>query len=136
MRFFNDPEVEEIYDISGGDLANQCWTGWIMPPSEKSRAVFWGYSDLTTVINAIYAQTGKSSVLYQVKNMVWGEIKRCSDGDLRTVRRCLTRRFALCRGRRWKALSSAEYPLLFEAGGNPLFPGSLGQDSAVGSIRR
>ena len=23
MRFFNDPEVEEIYDISGGDLANQ-----------------------------------------------------------------------------------------------------------------
>ena len=27
MRFFNDPEVEEIYDISGGDLANQVLDG-------------------------------------------------------------------------------------------------------------
>ena len=40
-----------------------------------SKAVFWGYSDLSTVINAIYAKTGKSSVLYQVKNMVWSEAK-------------------------------------------------------------
>lgn len=107
MRFFNDPEVEEIYDISGGDLANQVLDGLDYAAIRRSRAVFWGYSDLTTVINAIYAQTGKSSVLYQVKNMVWGEVKRCSGGDLRTVRRCLTRRFALCRGRRWKALLSA-----------------------------
>jgi len=29
MRFFNDPEVEEISPI-------RCWTGWIMPPSEKA----------------------------------------------------------------------------------------------------
>ena len=63
------------YDISGGDLANQVLDGLDYAAIGKSRAVFWGYSDLTTVINAIYAQTGKSSVLYQVKNMVWGEIK-------------------------------------------------------------
>ena len=75
MRFFNDPEVEEIYDISGGDLANQVLDGLDYAAIRRSRAVFWGYSDLTTVINAIYAQTGKSSVLYQVKNMVWGEVK-------------------------------------------------------------
>ena len=37
-----------------------------------SKATFWGYSDLTTVINAIYTMTGKESVLYQVKNMVRG----------------------------------------------------------------
>lgn len=36
MRFFNDPEVEEIYDISGGDLANQVLDGWTMPPSEEA----------------------------------------------------------------------------------------------------
>lgn len=75
MRFFNDPEVEEIYDISGGDLANQVLDGLDYAAIRRRRAVFWGYSDLTTVINAIYAQTGKSSVLYQVKNMVWGEVK-------------------------------------------------------------
>ena len=62
MRFFNDPEVEEIYDISGGDLANQVLDGLDYAAIRRSRAVFWGYSDLTTVINAIYAQTGKSSV--------------------------------------------------------------------------
>ena len=28
MRFFNDPEVEEISPI-------RCWTGWTMPPSEE-----------------------------------------------------------------------------------------------------
>ena len=37
-------------------------------------------------------------MLYQVKNMVWGEIKRCSDGDLRTVRRCLTRKVRFVQG--------------------------------------
>ena len=32
---------------------------------------FWGYSDLTTIINAIYARTGKSSVLYQIRNLTY-----------------------------------------------------------------
>ena len=36
----------------------------------KSRAEFWGYSDLTTILNAIYAKTGRSSVLYQARNLV------------------------------------------------------------------
>ena len=30
-----------------------------------------GYSDLTTVLNAIYAKTGKSSVLYQIRNVLY-----------------------------------------------------------------
>lgn len=37
--------------------------------TEKS--IFWGYSDLTTIINAIYARTGKSSVLYQIRNLTY-----------------------------------------------------------------
>ena len=39
---------------------------------------FWGYSDLTTVINAIYTKAEKSSVLYQIKNLVYanGELQR------------------------------------------------------------
>lgn len=73
MKLFEDPEVEEIYDISGGDVANQVLDYLDYDAIAKSKAVFWGYSDLTTVINAIYAQTGKSSVLYQVKNMVYGD---------------------------------------------------------------
>ena len=69
MRMFEDPEVEEIYDISGGDAANQILDDLDYEKIAKSKALFWGYSDLTTVINAIYTMTGKASVLYQVKFM-------------------------------------------------------------------
>ena len=72
MRMFNDPEIDEIYDISGGDMANQILDDLDYELISRSRAVFWGYSDLTTVINAIYTMTRKASVLYQVKHMVCG----------------------------------------------------------------
>jgi len=72
MRMFNNPEVEEIYDISGGDLANQVLDELDYTAIKKSRAIFWGYSDLTTIINAIYSQTGKCGVLYQVRHLVFG----------------------------------------------------------------
>ena len=72
MKMFRDPEIEEIYDISGGDVANQILDELDYEVIAASKATFWGYSDLTTVINAIYTMTGKESVLYQVKNMVRG----------------------------------------------------------------
>ena len=67
MRMFTDPDIEEIYDISGGDVANQILDDLDYEKIAGSKAVFWGYSDLTTVINAIFTMTGKASVLYQVK---------------------------------------------------------------------
>ncbi len=73
MKMFNNPDVEEIYDISGGDLANQILDELDYTEIKKSKAIFWGYSDLTTVINAIYSLTGKCSVLYQVKHLVCGD---------------------------------------------------------------
>lgn len=69
MKMFTDPDIEEIYDISGGDMANQILDDLDYERIAGSKAVFWGYSDLTTVINAIYAMTEKASVLYQVKFM-------------------------------------------------------------------
>lgn len=69
MRMFTDPDIEEIYDISGGDVANQILDDLDYEIIRKSRAVLWGYSDLSAVINAIYTMTGKPSVLYQVKFM-------------------------------------------------------------------
>ena len=72
MKMFKDTEVEEIFDISGGDVANQILDRLDYEAIAASKAVFWGYSDLSTVINAIYTLTGKESVLYQVKNMVRG----------------------------------------------------------------
>ncbi len=73
MGLYTDESIDEIYDISGGDLANGVLKYLDFDMIANSGKRFWGYSDLTTVINAIYAMTGKSSVLYQVKNMVYSE---------------------------------------------------------------
>ena len=73
MSFYKDDSIEAIYDISGGDLANGIlkYLDWdLIANTDKT---FWGYSDLTTIINAIFTKTGKTSVLYQVKNMVYAE---------------------------------------------------------------
>jgi len=71
MEMFCNPEIGVIYDISGGDIANE-----ILPYLDYDQIAacgkqFWGYSDLTTVINAICTKTGGTAVLYQVKNLVY-----------------------------------------------------------------
>lgn len=75
MKLFAEPSVEEIYDVSGGDLANQILPYLDWEAIRRSKATFWGYSDLTTVLNAIYAKTGKSGVLYQVRHLVTGNFQ-------------------------------------------------------------
>lgn len=71
MNFYLDDDVTEIFDISGGDLANGVLPYLDYDVISKSSKKFLGYSDLTTVINAIYAKTGKASVLYQVRNLIY-----------------------------------------------------------------
>lgn len=75
MKMFINPEITDIYDISGGDMANEVLDFLDYEKIKESKAVFWGYSDLTTVINAVYTMTGKQSVLYQIKNLVDEEYK-------------------------------------------------------------
>ena len=71
MDFYKDEGMEEIFDISGGDVANGILPYLDYEQIANSNARFWGYSDLTTVLNAIYAKTGKSSVLYQIRNILY-----------------------------------------------------------------
>lgn len=71
MGFYEDASIKAIFDISGGDLANT-----ILPYLDYERIAsvkkqFLGYSDLTTVINAIYTKTQKVSVLYQIRNLLY-----------------------------------------------------------------
>lgn len=70
MNFYRDPEIRVIFDVSGGDLANEILPFLDFDRIAESGKEFWGYSDLTTVLNAIYAKTGRSSVLYQVRNLI------------------------------------------------------------------
>ena len=71
MDFYRDEAIEEIFDISGGDVANGVLPYLDYEVIAKSNKRFWGYSDLTTILNAIYAKTGKSSVLYQIRNLIY-----------------------------------------------------------------
>lgn len=71
MDFYKDREIRAVFDVSGGDMANE-----ILPLLDYERIAdsgkqFWGYSDLTTVINGIYARTGQTSVLYQIRNLLY-----------------------------------------------------------------
>ena len=71
MKFYLDDEIEEIFDISGGDVANGILPYLDYAVIRNSQKRYWGYSDLTTVINAIYTKTGKPSALYQIRNLLY-----------------------------------------------------------------
>lgn len=78
MDFYRDSSVRAVFDISGGDMANEVLPYLDFEEIGVSDKLFWGYSDLTTVINAIYAKTGRESVLYQVRNLIYdrGQVQR------------------------------------------------------------
>ena len=71
MRFYSDDDIKAIFDISGGDVANGILPYLDYKVILDSSKLYWGYSDLTTVINAIYAKTEKPSVLYQIRNLIY-----------------------------------------------------------------
>lgn len=71
MEFYKDDDIKAIFDISGGDIANGILPYLDYDVIAGSSKLFWGYSDLTTVINAIYCKTGKASVLYQIRNLIY-----------------------------------------------------------------
>lgn len=70
MQFYLDDAIEEIFDVSGGDIANEILPYLDFDCIARAPKTFWGYSDLTCVLNAIYAKTGRSSVLYQICNLI------------------------------------------------------------------
>lgn len=75
MKMYDNPEIDMIFDVSGGDIANEILDFLDYERIAKARNLegqpkpFWGYSDLTVVLNAIYAKTGNSGVLYQVRHL-------------------------------------------------------------------
>lgn len=73
-KFYQDREIDAIFDISGGDIANEILPclDYELIAHAKNRygepKQFWGYSDLTVILNAIYTMTGNSGVLYQMRH--------------------------------------------------------------------
>lgn len=65
-------DLKYIFDISGGDTCNEILDHLDFDVIRDSQIVFSGYSDLTTLINAVYSLTGKASLLFQVANLIRG----------------------------------------------------------------
>lgn len=79
MGFYRNEEIKAIFDISGGDLANGILPYLDYEIIAGQDKMFWGYSDLTTVTNAIYQKTGKASVLYQIRNLIYAHGEKQKD---------------------------------------------------------
>ena len=79
MNFYKDDAIKAIFDISGGDIANGILPYLDFDIINKSDNQFWGYSDLTTIVNSIYKKTGKTSVLYQIRNLIYADKERQVD---------------------------------------------------------
>lgn len=71
MDMYKNDEIRGIFDISGGDVANGILPYLDYEVISKSDKMFWGYSDLTTIINALYTKANKKSVLYQIRNLIY-----------------------------------------------------------------
>lgn len=74
MAFYRDPDIDAVFDVSGGDIANEIlpYLDFSVIAGAKNRygepKQLWGYSDLTVLLNAIYAETGNPGVLYQMRH--------------------------------------------------------------------
>ena len=73
MNFFSDKSIKAIFDISGGDLSNEILDYLDYDIIKKNIKPFFGYSDLSVVLNAITVKTGESTYLYQVLNIIGNE---------------------------------------------------------------
>lgn len=71
MEFYKDDDIKAIFDISGGDVSNGILPYLDYEVIRSHYKPFLGYSDLTAVINGIYAKTGNKGYLYQVRNLIY-----------------------------------------------------------------
>ena len=73
MNLYKNNEIKVIFDISGGDLANEVLDYLDYDYISKNPKPFFGYSDLTTVLNSIYSQTNNPVYLYQIRNLIYSD---------------------------------------------------------------
>lgn len=78
--YFGLSDVAYIFDLSGGNLANTVLDYLDFEIIRDSEAVFFGYSDLSCVINAMYTVAGRKSILYQISHLAG------SDGQWQQIR--------------------------------------------------
>lgn len=69
-KLFLDKDIKMIFDISGGDLANEVLDFLDFNLIKENLKPFFGYSDLTVLLNAIYSQCHINTYNYQLRNLI------------------------------------------------------------------
>ena len=69
-KLFLDKDIKMIFDISGGDLANEALDFLDFNLIKENPKPFFGYSDLTVLLNAIYSQCDITTYNYQLRNLI------------------------------------------------------------------
>lgn len=70
INSYMDSSIDTIFDLSGGDLANELLPYIDFNIPLKNYKPYYGYSDLSVIINSLYSQCNNISYLYQIRNIV------------------------------------------------------------------
>lgn len=67
---FKDKSITHIFDVSGGDLCNEILPYIDFDIIKESTAIYFGYSDLSVLLNSIYKKVNKYSFYYNIKTIL------------------------------------------------------------------
>lgn len=70
MNFFKDDSIKAIFDLSGGDLCNEVLNYLDFDIIKKSNKPFFGYSDVSVLLNSIFNNATITTYNYQLRNLV------------------------------------------------------------------
>lgn len=70
MKCFISPNIKAIFDVSGGDLCNEILPFLDFELIASNPKPFFGYSDLSVIINSIYSNCNIPTYLYQIRNLI------------------------------------------------------------------
>lgn len=70
MDFYLNEDIKAIFDLSGGDLCNEILNYLNYDKISKANKPFFGYSDLTVILNALYKKSKITNYNYQLRNLI------------------------------------------------------------------
>ena len=70
MKLYLNDNVKAIFDLSGGDLCNEILDYLDYDKISMTNKPFFGYSDLTVVLNALYEKSKIINYNYQLRNLI------------------------------------------------------------------
>lgn len=85
MKMFEDDEIRAIFDLSGGDSANQILDYLEFDKIRDNNKMYFGMSDLSVVLNSIYKKSGIRTCHFYIRNLVNTKNKKLINDFYNTI---------------------------------------------------